>query len=279
MVPNISLEPCPTSGDGIHEWYPRNDTERALRFVDHFGGDLRYVEAWDQWLVWNGTRWVRDSQGAVFRKAQQMSNILLQSATTIEDYEQRKKAADAAIAAGNESQIKAMLNVARYDARIEASPELFDSNPHLIGVTNGVVDLRTGMFRSAAKEDYITKQLGVAYDPKATGLGTPKVVLDATAEYREEEDELGEFISETCLLKGRIERKVLYDAFKAWVINRGIKFPMTQKAFAKRLRARGVQDGGKDGTGKRYWRGIALRPEVELKAEHRLIHHIIPSLP
>src|SRR5947208_1531165 len=114
------------------ERHPRNDTERALRFVEHFGDDLRYVEAWDQWLVWNGARWVRDSQGAVFRKAQQMSNILLQGATRIEDYEQRKKAAGAAIAAGNESQIKAMLNVARYDARIEALPELFDSNPHLI---------------------------------------------------------------------------------------------------------------------------------------------------
>ena len=97
-----------------------------------------------------------------------MSNILLQGATAIEDYEQRKKAAGAAIAAGNESKIKAMLNVARYNARIEASPESFDSNPHLVGVTNGVIDLRAGTFRSAAKGDYITKQLGAAYDPGAT---------------------------------------------------------------------------------------------------------------
>src|SRR5205823_8070806 len=113
----------------------------------------------------NGPRWIKDSAGAVFRRAQQMSNILLQSATAIEDCEQRKKAAGAALAAGNEAKIKAMLNVARYQARIEASPELFDSNPHLVGVTNGVVDLRAGTFRFAAKDDYITKQLGVAYDP------------------------------------------------------------------------------------------------------------------
>src|SRR5207248_1516364 len=87
------------------------------------------------------------------------------------------------------------------------------------------------------------------------GLGTPKVVLDATAEYREEEDELGEFISETCVLKGSIERKLLYDAFKAWTTNRGIKFPLTQKAFTKRLHARGIQDGAKT-NGKWYWKGI-----------------------
>src|SRR5207249_5697398 len=94
------------------------------------------------------------------------------------------------------------------------------------------------------------------------GLGTPKVVLDATAEYREEEDELGEFISEVCLLEGCIERKLLYQAFQHWAERRGIKFPMTQKAFAKRLRARGIDDGGK--SGERRWKGITLRPFMEL---------------
>ena len=97
-----------------------------------------------------------------------MSNILLDEVKAIEDEDRRKAAAGIAVAAGNEAKIKAMLNVARYQVGIVATPETFDSNPHLIGVTNGVVDLRTGTFRSAAKEDYITKQLGVAYDPNAT---------------------------------------------------------------------------------------------------------------
>ncbi len=114
---------------------------------------------------------------------------------------------------------------------------------------------------------------------RKTGLGMPDIVLNATAEYREEEDELGEFISEMCLLEkeGLIERKVLYDAFKAWVTNRGIKFPMTQKTFAKRLHVRGIQDGGK--SGKRRWKGITLRPEVELRADYTLIHRVTLAVP
>ena len=109
------------------------------------------------------------------------------------------------------------------------------------------------------------------------GLGMPEIVRNATAEYREEEDELGEFISEVCLLEESIERKVLYGAFQTWVATRGIKFPMTQKAFAKRLRARGIDDGGK--SGERRWKGITLRPEVEISAEYRLIHRFTPALP
>jgi len=43
----------------------------------------------------------------------------------------------------------------------------FDSKPHLLGVQNGVVDLRTGEFRDYTEEDLITDQIPVSYDPKA----------------------------------------------------------------------------------------------------------------
>jgi hypothetical protein len=41
----------------------------------------------------------------------------------------------------------------------------------------------------------------------------------------------------------------------------GTKFPLKQKAFAKRLRSRGVGDGGKAGK-QRFWPKIALRDAV-----------------
>ena len=44
---------------------------------------------------------------------------------------------------------------------------MFDSDPYLLGVKNGVVDLRTGEFRQARKEDYLTKQAGTEYIPGA----------------------------------------------------------------------------------------------------------------
>ncbi|MEA1048393.1 phage/plasmid primase, P4 family [Lamprobacter modestohalophilus] len=44
----------------------------------------------------------------------------------------------------------------------------FDQQHDLLGVENGVIDLKTGNFREGRQTDYITKCAGVAYDPTAT---------------------------------------------------------------------------------------------------------------
>jgi putative DNA primase/helicase len=152
------------SGDN----YPVNDTQRALRFAKEFAGELRYVQAWKKWLLWDGVRWAPDEDGAVFRKAQEMPKLFLQEASKIDDPDRRKKAAGAAIAAGDKRKIEAMISLAQCQIGIAASPTLFDSDPLLLGVCNGVVDLRTGTFREARREDYIIKQAGTAYDASAT---------------------------------------------------------------------------------------------------------------
>jgi len=46
-------------------------------------------------------------------------------------------------------------------------PVVFDCNPYLLGVRNGVVDLQTGEFRDYRPEDRITYQIDVTYDPAA----------------------------------------------------------------------------------------------------------------
>jgi len=47
------------------------------------------------------------------------------------------------------------------------NPAKFDADPYLLGCRNGVVDLRTGIVRPYVKEDYITYQIPVSYDPNA----------------------------------------------------------------------------------------------------------------
>jgi putative DNA primase/helicase len=44
---------------------------------------------------------------------------------------------------------------------------LLDADPWLLGVKNGVVELKTGEFRAGRREDYITMQAGVSYNPDA----------------------------------------------------------------------------------------------------------------
>jgi putative DNA primase/helicase len=157
--------PIPQVANNPRPIYPRNDSERAARFVELFADDLRYVQAWDKWLLWDGFRWVADVDGAVFRKAQALPLLLIEEASMLEDPNQRDAAWRQAIRAGDKAKIEAMVGLARY--HMAESPTLFDSDPMLLGVANGVVDLRTGEFRNARREDYIIKQTGTAYDESA----------------------------------------------------------------------------------------------------------------
>jgi putative DNA primase/helicase len=94
-------------------------------------------------------------------------------------------------------------------------------------------------------------------DWQKRGLGSARVVEEATADYREEEDELGEFLSEMCLLQGRIERGELYHSYKLWAEARGTKFVPKQTTFSKRIGERQGIAPAKSGT-KRYWVGVSL---------------------
>ena len=441
--------------------YPKNDSERASRFAEEFAGELKFVPALRKWLAWNGIRWAADDDGAVYRKAQEIPKLLLREAAEITDSAAQKQAAWAAIRSGDRAKLEAMVKLAESQPQFAAKPALFDSDPLLLGVSNGVVDLRTGQFREGRKEDYITKQAGTAFDAEATcpiwrkflrrvletddlvtfirravgytltgaiseqclfflygtgqngkstfaeclkhlfgdyvvkatttlytidrygkepvteiarlvgkrlvtgseteegsrlaesrvkditggdtltgrelyctafnfapthklwiygnhlpdvrgnddgiwrriklipfrvqipseekdpdllnkligelpgvlnwalkgcrewrksGLGVPPVVVEATAEYREEEDEIGEFLAQRCYQGGQVERSVLFDQYLGWAKDRGIKLPLRPKGFAKRIRVRpGIADGGKS-NGQRFWKGVSVPP-------------------
>jgi len=91
------------------------------------------------------------------------------------------------------------------------------------------------------------------------GLGTPPAVIEATAEYREEEDEIGEFLSECCYQGGKVERSALYAQYLNWANTCGIRYQLKAKTFAKQIRSRnGIKEFKSNG--QRYWGGITIPP-------------------
>jgi hypothetical protein len=62
-----------------------------------------------------------------------------------------------------------------------------------------------------------------------------------------------------CFDYGRCDRKLLYAAYKDRTGMGGTKFPLKHKAFAKRLRSRGVGDGRKAGK-QRFWSKTTRQP-------------------
>jgi putative DNA primase/helicase len=64
--------------------------------------------------------------------------------------------------------LQAMVSLAESEGDVVLSPKKLDSDPLLFGVKNGVVELKTGAFRPGRREDFITKQAGVFYNPEAS---------------------------------------------------------------------------------------------------------------
>jgi putative DNA primase/helicase len=89
---------------------------------------------------------------------------------------------------------------------------------------------------------------------QAEGLGLPPAVEEATREYRVDEDVLGTFIAERCILEGEIEPASLREAFDTFCAEIGER-PFTAAVLGKRLARRGIRREGQNGA----YRGIGLK--------------------
>jgi putative DNA primase/helicase len=95
-------------------------------------------------------------------------------------------------------------------------------------------------------------------DWQAHGLGLPEGVRKATAEYRQEQDIVRDFISERCVVEASATETVkdLYTNYVDWCEKSGEK-AMTKKGFGMALAERGFEaDRTREGRG---WRGVRLR--------------------
>ena len=96
------------------------------------------------------------------------------------------------------------------------------------------------------------------------GLVDPDVVRDATADYRADEDHLGRFIADCCILDptARVPAGALRTAYERWCDTMGEQ-SQSAKAIAPLLRAKGL-DSAKIGHGNVVnWLGIGLAANVD----------------
>lgn len=119
-------------------------------------------------MVWEGHRWRPDTDGAVWRRAMEVAYHLRSAAyDPAMPSEERDLRSRWARTTANDRRLSAMLLLAKALKPIADDGEGWDASPHLLGVPNGVVDLRTGVLRDGLPEDRITKQTSVEFDPNA----------------------------------------------------------------------------------------------------------------
>ncbi|MCZ6770496.1 MAG: phage/plasmid primase, P4 family [Proteobacteria bacterium] len=143
------------------------DLGNARRLVGLFGADLRFCPQHKRWLVWDGSRWVWDEDGRINLYAKSVIKVMHLQASQEKNDTVRAKLAGWAWTSESAHRIEAMIKLAATEPRIPVHPSQLDPDPMLLGVANGTVDLRTGKLRASRREDFITKQAAVRFDPSA----------------------------------------------------------------------------------------------------------------
>ena len=143
------------------------DLGNARRLVARHGADLRYCYAWRKPLAYDGCRWAVDDSAAIWRLAKDtVASIYIEAGQAADDTE-RKALANHARRSEAEPRIKAMISLAQSEPGIPVRPEQLDTDPLLLNVQNGTLDLRIGELRPHDASDLITKLAPVEFDRDA----------------------------------------------------------------------------------------------------------------
>jgi putative DNA primase/helicase len=144
------------------------DMGNATRFVRKLKGKVRYCPPRKMWMIGRGTHWSWDETGEIVRLAKDVVRDIYKEASKCQNKEQREAIAAWAHKSESKQRIDAMIALAQSEEGIPVLPSELDADPYLLGVKNGVLDLRTGKLTTPDPSQLITKQMGAVFDAAAT---------------------------------------------------------------------------------------------------------------
>ncbi len=145
------------------------DVRNAELFAKLYKGKLISVSASKKWYSWDGSCWKPCEHGEEYESAKQVGIQLLEEANErlgrgdpSGEYLKRE-----AISAHTVARIEAMIKLATSISGMSVAPAELDADPYLLGVRNGVVDLKAGKLLPADPTMLLTKQCNAefVYDP------------------------------------------------------------------------------------------------------------------
>lgn len=140
-----------------------SDTGNGRRLIDTFGSSVRYTPGIG-WFLWDGQYWRPDAEDLGMKEiAKKLPPIIATEVVHYEEPEKKNEVIKWASQAKSNSRLKSSIDSANSDERIVTGVDSWDGDSHLLGVGNGVVDLRTGELLRGRPDLHITKRASVGY--------------------------------------------------------------------------------------------------------------------
>lgn len=143
--------------EAAQDTFEVNDPGSAEYLKATQGESIRYDVDREKWLIFDDVRWAEDSKQEI--KLRLLDSLRARRRLAFED----KGRLSALIKL--ENRVPTILTAAI--PYFPSHTTDYDTDPWVLGVPNGVVDLRTGELRGGHPEDGITMQTAVAYNPDA----------------------------------------------------------------------------------------------------------------
>jgi putative DNA primase/helicase len=143
------------------------DTGNATRFGLAHAGQIIYVPSVG-WKIWDGLKWQSDDAGRIMEMAKVLSRNIYHEGDALEDNDARIAVARHARNSQQAPRLKATLELSQSIPELVLKNSQLDSHDMLLGVGNGVVNLKTGKLQAAKTEDHITRHSTVMFDAEAT---------------------------------------------------------------------------------------------------------------
>jgi putative DNA primase/helicase len=147
--------------------FPLTDLGAAEFFADRYGSRVRFDHRRGRWLIWNGLRWAPDADAQIYRLCGEHLRQWQRDALNIPERERRQRVVEYALRLERRGGMENILAVAKGLKPIASTGHEWDLDLYLLGVENGVIDLRAGTHRPGAPADMITMSAKASYDAQA----------------------------------------------------------------------------------------------------------------
>ena len=150
---------------------PLTDAGNANRLHSLLGDDWKFVPQLSRWIHWNGQRWQEETNGSIRVAAMEAFRDLaadirsLPSCHDMKEMQHRQKVADGLGRTESIGRVKGALSFLEGLALKQYGE--FDTDPFLLNLQNGTLNLSTGELRPHNKKDFITKICGASYESQS----------------------------------------------------------------------------------------------------------------
>lgn len=161
-------------------FFKATDAGNAERFAFH-NPDMRYCTDKKVWMAWDGQRWAEDLEGSVAaHRALLTVRKIDKDVADCEDSDIRAAMRTWAKKSEGADRLSAMVRVAKTLPEAKCRVTVFDSDPWLLNVANGILDLRRGELRPHDRTVMCSKLAPVSFVPGARHPVLEKYLDQAT---------------------------------------------------------------------------------------------------